>query len=159
MRARYQYELQGTNLRMTDVQAAIAIPQLARLRDTTEQRQANAARLSEGIAGIAGLEPPVTAAGREHVFHQYTVRVTDEAPLDRDAVAAALADRGVQTGIYYPRVVFDYDSYRGHPLVVQADVPHARDAARQVLSLPVHPHLSDADLDRIVDAVRVAFGA
>jgi len=159
MRARYQYELQGTNFRMTDVQAAIAIPQLARLSDTTKQRRANAARLSEGLAGIAGLEPPVTAAGREHVFHQYTVRVADEAPLDRDALAAALADRGVQTGIYYPRVVFDYDSYRGHPLVVPADVPHARDAARQVLSLPVHPHLSDADVDRIVDAVRVAFAA
>jgi dTDP-4-amino-4,6-dideoxygalactose transaminase len=159
MRARYQYELQGTNLRMTDVQAAIAIPQLARLRDTTRQRRANAARLSEGLGGIPGLEPPVTAAGRDHVFHQYTVRVTDEAPLDRDALAAALADRGVQSGIYYPRVVFDYDSYRGHPLVVPADVPRARDATRQVLSLPVHPHLSDADLDRIVDAVRVAFGA
>jgi len=159
MRARYQYELQGTNYRMTDVQAAIAIPQLARLEETTEQRRTNAARLTEGLAGIAGLEPPVTATGRDHVFHQYTVRITDEAPLDRDALAAMLADRGVQSGIYYPRVVFDYDSYREHPLVVPADVPNARDAARQVLSLPVHPHLSAADLDRIVDAVRTAFGA
>jgi dTDP-4-amino-4,6-dideoxygalactose transaminase len=123
------------------------------------QRQRNAARLSEGLAGITGLEPPVIATGREHVFHQYTVRVTDEASLDRDALAAAVADRGVQSGIYYPRVVFDYDSYREHPLVIPADVPCARDAASHVLSLPVHPHLADSDLDRIVDAVRVAFGA
>ena len=99
------------------------------------------------------------APGREHVFHQYTIRVTDDAPLDRDALAARSPTRGVQSGIYYPRVVFDYDSYREHPLSFPRDVPHARDAARQVLSLPVHPHLSDADLDRIIDAVRAAFGA
>ena len=92
MRARYQYELQGTNLRMTDVQAAIAIPQLARLDDddetTPDERDAAVRRSGRN----PGLEPPVTATGREHVFHQYTVRITDEAALDRDALAAALAD-------------------------------------------------------------------
>jgi dTDP-4-amino-4,6-dideoxygalactose transaminase len=159
MRARYEYELQGTNFRMTDVQAAIALPQLARLRETTARRQVNAAQLSEGLADLPGLITPVTTPGRDHVWHQYTVRITDDAPLDRDALAAALTDRGVQSGIYYPRVVFDYESYQQHPLVLAADVPHAREAARQVLSLPVHPHLSGDDLDRIVGAVRDAFGA
>ena len=93
------------------------------------------------------------------MFHQYTIRVTEEARIDRDALAAELASRGVGTGIYYPRVVFDYDSYRAHPRVVQSDVPRARAVAGQVLSLPVHPSLSGADLDQIVEAVRGALGA
>ncbi len=159
MRARYQYESVGTNMRLTDVQAAIALPQLARLDAAIERRQANAARLSAGLGDLAGLVPPVVVPGSRHVFHQYTVRVTEDAPLDRDALAAQLASRGVQSGIYYPRVVFDYDCYREHPNVVASDVPRARAAASQVLSLPVHPGLSDADIDDVVAAVRGAFGA
>jgi perosamine synthetase len=159
MRARYEYEFAGTNFRLTDVQAAIALPQLARLDAAIEQRQANAASLSAGLAGVTGLITPVVAPGRRHVFHQYTIRVTDDAALDRDALAAQLASRGVQTGIYYPRVVFDYDCYREHPNVFASDVPAARATARQVLSLPVHPHLSAGDLDHIVEAVRGSLGA
>jgi perosamine synthetase len=159
MRARYAYESVGTNYRLTDVQAAIALPQLARLDATIEQRQANAARLSEGLAGIVGVITPVIAPERRHVFHQYTIRVTDEAALDRDALADQLASRGVQSGIYYPRVVFDYDCYLEHPNVVASDVPCARATAREVLSLPVHPNLSAADIDQIVEAVRGSLGA
>ena len=159
MRARYEYETMGTNYRLTDVQAAIALPQLARLETTIEQRQANAARLSAGLAGVAGLVTPVVTPGCRHVFHQYTIRVTEEASLDRDKLAAELASRGVQTGIYYPRVVFDYDCYLEHPNVVASDVPNARATAREVLSLPVHPGLSATDLDQIVDALRASLGA
>ena len=159
MRARYQYESVGTNWRLTDLQAAIALPQLARLDAAIERRQANAARLTAGLAGVDGLVTPTIAPGRRHVFHQYTIRVTADAPLDRDALAAQLASRGVQSGIYYPRVVFDYDCYREHPNVGASDVPRARTVAAQVLSLPVHPGLSDADVDQIVEAVRGSFGA
>jgi perosamine synthetase len=159
MRARYQYESVGTNLRLTDVQAAIALPQLARLDAAIERRQANAARLTAGLADLPGLTPPAVGAGSRHVFHQYTVRVGEDAALDRDALAAQLASRGVQSGIYYPRVVFDYDCYREHPNVVGSDAPRAHAAANEVLSLPVHPGLSDADIDQVVDAVRAAFSA
>ena len=62
---------------------------------------------------------------------------------------------GIGSGIYYPRVVFDYDCYREHPLVDStAAVPNAFRAAREVLSLPVHPHLTESDIDRIIEAVR-----
>jgi len=159
MRARYMYESVGTNFRLTDLQAAIALPQLARLDATIAKRQANAARLDAGLSGIAGLVTPLVGPERGHVFHQYTIRVTADAAVDRDTLAAQLASRGVQTGIYYPRVVFDYDCYRDHPNVVAADVPAARATAGEVLSLPVHPNLSAADLDHIVEAVRAAFGA
>jgi dTDP-4-amino-4,6-dideoxygalactose transaminase len=132
---------------------------VARLAETTRRRRRNAARLTEGLTGVPGLVTPLTAPGREHVYHQYVVRITDDAPLDRDAVVAQLASRGVQAAVYYPRVVFDYPVYRDHPNVVVSDVPVARHAARQVLALPVHPNLSDADLDRVVDAVRASLGA
>ena len=93
------------------------------------------------------------------MFHQYTIRVTAAARLDRDALAARLHTRGVGTAIYYPRVVFDYACYRDHPGVVVSPVPEAFRAAREVLSLPVHPHLSEADIDRIVDELRMALDA
>ena len=87
------------------------------------------------------------------MYHQYTVRVTDDATLDRDGLAAALAARGVGSGVYYPRVVFDYDCFLDDPRVKVEAVPHARRAAREVLSLPVHPGLTRADVDRVVEAV------
>lgn len=154
--ARDQYEIVGHNYRLTDLQAAIAIPQLERLEASTARRRAHAARLSAGLVGIVGIVTPVVAVGNTHVFHQYTIRVTAAARLDRDALAARLRARGIGTGIYYPRVVFDYDCYRDHPGVVVSSVPEAFRAAREVLSLPVHPHLSASDVDRIVDEVRGA---
>jgi perosamine synthetase len=159
MRAGYRYEIAGHNYRLTDLQAAIALPQLERLEASTARRRAHAARLSAGLEGMIGIVAPVVAVGRTHVFHQYTIRVTTEARLDRDALAARLRARGVGTGIYYPRVVFDYDCYRDHPGVVVSEVPEAFRAAREVLSLPVHPHLSVSDIDRIVDEVGAALEA
>jgi perosamine synthetase len=153
MRAQYQYEMPGHNYRLTDLQAAIALPQVDRLRATNEARRANAAHLSEGLRSVPGLRVPEVPGGREHVFHQYTVRVTAGAALDRDGVVAALADRGIRAGVYYPRLMHDYDCYRGHPQVVVDETPVAAQMAAEVVSLPVHPHLSRADLDRIVDAV------
>lgn len=158
MRARYQYEIAGHNYRMTDLQAAIGIPQMARLEESTAARERNAAVLSEGLSDLPGLVTPVVQPLRRHVFHQYTVRITPDARLDRDKLASELAARGIGTGVYYPRVVFDYECYAGHPLVGHAYVPNARRAANEVLSLPVHPHLTPTDVDRIVGAVRDALG-
>jgi dTDP-4-amino-4,6-dideoxygalactose transaminase len=153
MRARYDYEVPGHNYRLTDLQAAIALPQVDRLQETNDVRRANATHLSEGLRSVPGLRVPEVPTGREHVFHQYTVRVSAGAAVDRDGLVAALADRGVGAGVYYPRLVHDYDCYREHPQVVVDETPVAARAAREVVSLTVHPHLSGAELDRIVDAV------
>jgi dTDP-4-amino-4,6-dideoxygalactose transaminase len=82
------------------------------------------------------------------------VRVTGDARLDRDMLARRLAQRGIETGVYYPRVVHDYDCYRTHPQVVVTSTLGAEAAAREVLSLPVHPGLSADDVDRVIEAVR-----
>ena len=87
-------------------------------RQTTAQRRANADRLIAGLSDIPGLDLPAQLGGRGHVWHQFTVLVTDRAPIDRDEFVARLAERGVGSGVYYPRLVFDYDCYRNHPQVV-----------------------------------------
>ena len=157
MRFRYQYEIPGHNYRMTELQAAVGIAQLGRIEAITAARQANAARLTEGLDDVPGLVVPRPLPGRAHVWHQYTVRVTPDAPVDRAQLADALAARGIATGVYYPRTVYDHECYRSHPRVVVEPMPRAEAAAREVLSLPVHPGLRDGDLDRIVHSIREVF--
>ncbi len=159
MRARYQYEVAGHNYRLTDLQAALALPQLDRYADTVATRKANAARLSEGLSGVPGLVVPTELPGRSHVWHQYTVRLTADAAVTRDELSAKLTEAGVGNGIYYPKLVFDYPTYRSNPRVRISDVPVAERVATEVLSLPVHPRLSAEDLDTVVSTVRSVLGA
>ena len=158
MRERYRYEIAGHNYRMTDLQAAVAVAQLERLGERTDRRRMNAALLDAALAGVPGLVRPRVPAGREHVWHQYTVRIAPDARCNREEVARQLRERGIETGIYYPEVVFDHACYREHPRVKAAEVPNARAAAREVLSLPVHPGLSESDIDRVATAVREVLG-
>jgi perosamine synthetase len=97
---------------------------------------------------------PEILPGRGHVWHQFTVRVTPDAAVSRDAVIDGLTALGIGCGIYYPKVAYDYECYRSHPDVVVSTCPEAERAAREVVSLPVHPSLSESDLDRIADGVR-----
>lgn len=153
MRTRYQYEMAGHNYRMTELQAAVAIAQLGRLDRLNERRRHNAALLSAALAEVPGLILPSVPAGREHVFHQYTVRIGPQAPVTRDELAERLAEHGIGSGIYYPRLMHDYDCYRDNPQVIIEATPHAAEISSQVLSLPIHPQLEDADLQRVADTL------
>jgi dTDP-4-amino-4,6-dideoxygalactose transaminase len=154
MRERYVYEVAGHNYRLTDLQAALAIPQLARIEETTAKRQANADRLIAGLADVGALRVPRQLPGRSHVWHQFTALVTDESPVARDELVARLAERGVGSGIYYPKLVFDYDCYRDDPRVKTHDVPVAASVTERCISLPVHPGLSTDDVDTVVATLR-----
>ena len=158
MRERYVYEMVGHNYRMSDLHAAIAMPQLDRVDRNIAARQANAQALSEGLAGLPGLSTPTQLEGRTHVWHQYTVQVDEQAPIGRDELAAGLGARGIGCGVYYPKLVSDYDCYRDHPRVIAEDTPVAAQIARQCLSLPVHAALTEADIAAIVGAVRELLG-
>ena len=159
MRARYEYVMQGHNYRLTDLQAALAIPQIQRYAATVAQRGVNAGRLSAGLADVPGLVTPRELPGRTHVWHQYTVRITEDARVSRDEFVEQLASAGVGAGVYYPRLVFDYDAYRNRDDVVIEPTPVAERIAAQVVSLPVHTHLTTQDIDRIVSSVRHILGA
>ncbi len=159
MRAKYDYVMAGHNYRLTDLQAALGVAQMARLAEINEARRRNAAILGSGLSGISGLVLPGVPADREHVFHQYTVRVTPDAPRTAEELATALAERGIGTGRYYPRLVHDYEVYRHHRNVRLDPTPRAARAATEVLSLPVHPNLTAEHLERIVAATRAALGS
>ncbi|WP_433358297.1 DegT/DnrJ/EryC1/StrS family aminotransferase [Micromonospora saelicesensis] len=159
MRVRYQYEAPGHNWRLTDLQAAIAVPQVGRLAETTARRASNAARLTAGLADLPGLTTPSVPAGRSHVWHQYTVRIGADAPLSRDDLGKRLDERQIGYGLYYPRLMHHYDCYVGHPQIGTDETPRALRAAEEALSLPVHQHLADDDVDQVIEAVRGAFNA
>ena len=142
MERRYENEVVGFNTRMTDIHAAIGRVQLGKLEGWTRTRQSNARFFDDHLEGV--VVPPV-APGAVHVYHQYTVRVGD----DRDGFATALADEhGVGSGVYYPIPVHRLPSF-GKRL----DLPETERAAAEVLSLPVHPGLSQADVEQVVHAV------
>jgi perosamine synthetase len=158
MRGRYEFESVGTNARMTDLQAAIAIPQIRQLDQINAQRRSNAARLAEGLADLPGILCPPRFDDPGHVMHQFTIRITGDAPISRAQLAERLGAAGISTGVYYPRPAFDYEVYRNHPRVLVDSCPHAEQLSSEVLSLPVHPGLTDSDLDRIVASLTDALG-
>jgi dTDP-4-amino-4,6-dideoxygalactose transaminase len=146
MRRRYYHDELGYNFRMTDVHAAIGLAQLGKLEQFNEARIANAGYLSEHLEGVT---PPLVPDGRRHVFHQYSIRVPGGR---RDALREHLQHNGVGTGIYYP-VPIHRQTYYIQALRYDLSLPEAESAAGEVLSLPVHPALKMADLERIVAAV------
>jgi dTDP-4-amino-4,6-dideoxygalactose transaminase len=156
MRARYEYELPGYNWRLTDLQAAVALPQVRRLTAIITARSANAAWLTAGLAGTTGLALPCEPPGRSHAWHQYTVRVSGDCPIRREEFCSHLAQVGVGHGIYYPKLMHDYACYTDNAQVIVSDTPNARAMTAEVVSLPVHPGLSKADLAKIVVAAREA---
>lgn len=155
MEAQYENEVVGFNARMTDIHAAIGRVQLTRVDGWTSQRQRNAAVLDEGLRSLSGVQVPKVADAAVHVYHQYTIRVDAN---ERDRIREVLKDEhSVGSGVYYP-----IPNHRLPSLAKFApdlELPETERAAREVLSLPVHPSLSEGDLDRIVTAVTAAVGA
>jgi perosamine synthetase len=144
----YLYELVGHNYRMTELAAALGVGQLQHLEERNAARRRNARYLTDRLVDLPGVLPPVEPEGYLHVYHQYTVRAER-----RDALAEHLRRRGVESRVYYPEPVPHSPPYRqrGYPCGLW---PEAERASREVLSLPVHPALGEAELDRVVEAVR-----
>jgi len=153
MTERYEYSMTGLNWRMTDLHAAIGVGQIERLEATTSARRTNAATLDSALSDVPWLETPPRVDGRSHVHHQYVVSVRPDAPGHRQDLIEHLDRAGIDAAPVYPRSVHDYPCFRTHPLVVDDPTPHADAVAATVVSLPVHPSLSETDLDRISSAV------
>ena len=143
---RYESAELGYNYRITEIGAALALAQLPGLDAANEERRRNAAFLSQHLHSVT--LPPAPAEPATHVWHQYTVRVEE----DRDALQAHLQERGIQAVVYYPHTLPSQALYRdlGYD---DTHLPIARRLAAEVLSLPVHPALSQTDLQTIVEAV------
>lgn len=149
MEKQYENEVIGFNNRMTDIHAAIGRVQLTKVDAWTAIRQSNAKTLTEGLSGVAGVQTPKVHEHAEHVYHQYTIRVDAS---EREHIKEALAqEHGVGTGIYYPIPNHRLPSLKKFAPDLQ--LTETERAASEVLSLPVHPSLSESDLERIVHAV------
>jgi dTDP-4-amino-4,6-dideoxygalactose transaminase len=150
-RQRYYHEILGYNYRMTDIAAAIGLCQLAKLEEFNNKRIENARFLTSGLTGIKGLIPPVVKSNIKHVFHQYTVRITRDFGITRDELRQKLMNKGIGTEVYYPlpvhkQVLYQSLNYNDH-------LPNSEKAAEEVLSLPVHPSVTEKDLEYIVNCL------
>ena len=160
MKRRYYHDILGFNFRMMDLSAAIGVVQLGRLEAFTHARRHNATYLNKHLTRVrvpvckkdCVLSGCQLACG--HVYHQYTVRVEDD-PGDgslRDSFVARLNERGIGCGVFYP-IPANRQQHMIDLGFGDADVPVAEKLSHQVFSLPVHPSLSQEDLERIVAEV------
>jgi dTDP-4-amino-4,6-dideoxygalactose transaminase len=152
MKVRYHHDFLGYNYRLTDLGAAIGLAQLGKLTIFNDRRYQNAMYLNEALSGIKGLVTPSIGQHRTHVWHQYTVRITPEFGMSRDEVAAALDKRGIGSGIYYPVPIHKQKVYLERDY--KTSLPVTERMAAQVLSLPVHPRVTEDDLIRIAGAIK-----
>lgn len=150
---KYLHEELGRNERMTNIEAAIGRKQLKKLENLNQKRRKNAKNLNKKIKKIKELKTPHTNPKTKHVYHQYVIRVKDEFPLSRNELSEELNDRGIGTGIHYPRPIHHQPLYqkRGYPSDIS---PKSVKASEEVLSLPVHPKVSSEDIDKIFDALK-----
>lgn len=133
---RYVHTTFGLNMRLTEIQAAIGRVQLQRLEGWNERRRENAAFLAGELDGIAGLTLPCELPGRRHVWHQYTVRIDGT----RDDVLRRVRDGGIGAEVYYP-----VPAHRQPAFASPVTLPVSERLAAEVLSIPVHPALTDGE--------------
>ena len=149
MEKRYANEYVGLNNRMTDIHASIGRVQLTKLAGWTKTRQENAAFLSKNITEAV---TPVVPESYVHVYHQYTIRLEGATGEERDRFVTALKEEHqVGSGVYYPIPNHRLPSLA--PYAPGLELPNTEKVAAECVSLPVHPSLSQADLERIVAAV------
>jgi dTDP-4-amino-4,6-dideoxygalactose transaminase len=153
-RQMYHHEEVGYNSRLDSLQAAVLSAKLPHLKGWSDARRRNAAFYDQALAGIGGIQTPAVGEDHESIYNQYTIRVRDGR---RDALADFLRERGVGSGVYYPvplhlQECFAYLGYR------EGQFPESERACREVLSLPVFPELTQAQLEYVAESVRAFFG-
>ena len=148
----YFHDEVGYNSRLDTVQAAVLSAKLPHLADWSAKRRQNARFYSEALADLDGVRVPVIDSCNESIFNQYTIRADR-----RDALQEHLKARGVGNAIYYPlplhlQPCFAYLNYR------EGSCPESERAAREVISIPIYPELTQAQLDEVVGAIRSFYG-
>jgi dTDP-4-amino-4,6-dideoxygalactose transaminase len=149
-RHKYQYEILGVNSRLDAVQAAVLRVKLRHLNDWTELRRRNAARYRELFSGSrvgVSLALPDEPDGMRHVYNQFTVHCTE-----RDQLREHLRREGIPTEVYYPYPLHLQPAlaYLGYK---EGSLPKAEAAAREVVSLPIYPELTEDQQRTIVNAI------
>jgi len=142
---RYQNEIVGFNNRMTDIHAAIGRVQVTKVKAWTEQRRANAAFLNQHLENVI---TPYLRPGSEHSYHQYTIRLPGVTSEERDKAIAEIKAGGVGCDVYYPTPIHRLPSF-----ALNLDLPVTEEIVKEVISIPVHPSLTPAELEQVVTVV------
>lgn len=150
---KYEYFGLGYNYRMMDLQAAIAIEQLKRLKFVTNKRQKNALFYNKNLATIPGIILPYVSPGISHVYHQYTIRLTQDFASNREQFINYLKKESICVGIYYPTPLHlvPHIAKYGYK---KGDFPISELISSNVLSLPVHPQLSNKEAHYIINTIK-----
>jgi perosamine synthetase len=149
---KYLHTMLGLNYRMTDVEAAIGREQLKRLHTMLTIRRRNASILNEGLEGLSGIQPQKTTPESEHAWHQYCVVLDqDKFGLTRDQLAEFLRERGIATGVHYPRGLHQQPVFKD--LYGESELPVTEYLSEHILALPVHHGLNEEEVNRIVETV------
>ena len=151
-RRKYVHEVVGMNSRLDTVQAVVLLAKLKRLAGWNEQRRAAAATYAALLDGIDGVDVPSSMPGNVDVWHLYVVRVAQ-----RDRVLAALNAAGIGAGIHYPTPLHLTEAF-SHLGQSAGAFPIAETAAHEILSLPLFPHITTVQQERVVEALTAAVG-
>ena len=149
---KYRHVVLGYNYRMTEMCAAVGLVQLRKLEGFIKRRRENSELLTMGIKKITGLTPPYVKNNVRHVFYQYAVRVEDDYPMKRNELARNLTKKGVGVAVHYPVPIYEQPFYKtlGYGQVVCSAV---EEVCKRILSLPVHPSVSNEDIAYTVDVL------
>jgi len=149
---RYLSTILGLNYRLTDIAAVIGLNQLKMFNEFLAKRKRNAKVLSEGLKRIEGLKPQKLGKGVDHSYSYYTVIMDlDQYKCTRDEYVDALKAENVDCMIYYPLPPSKQPALRKYGS--KAKCPVAEDLSKRVFSVPVHPALSEEDVDKVVEAL------
>jgi dTDP-4-amino-4,6-dideoxygalactose transaminase len=151
----YEIVAPGFKYNLTDIAAAIGIHQLRRADEFKAKRTAIAQAFTAGLDGLPLLAPPDAPAGDTHAWHLYVPRLTDDAPIGRDALIDRLFAGGIGCSVHYiPLHLQPY--WRDRYGLAAAQFPHSQHAFERMLSLPIYTRMSEADVERVLRSLRAA---
>nr|WP_207184482.1 DegT/DnrJ/EryC1/StrS family aminotransferase [Rubrivivax gelatinosus] len=153
----YEIVAPGFKYNLTDIAAALGIHQLKRAHAFQQRREQIAALYDEALCGLPLITPPQPAAGDRHAWHLYPVRLTDDAGVTRERFIERMFEQGIGCSVHYiPLHLHPY--WRERYQLDAADFPQAQHAFERIASLPIYTRMTDADVERVVAAVRAALG-
>lgn len=155
---RYQPSCLGTNYRLSEIQAALGVAQLAKISRLLARRRKNASILTNELAGASEIQLPIEPEGSTHSWNLYTIRVKagGRHSTRRDKIVKYLRSKGIQAGVYYPLPINLMPYYREMLRIPSGSFPNSELSSRTVLSLPVHPRLDDRGMAFVADTTMKA---
>jgi len=145
---KYHHDFIGFNFRMSEFQAAVLNVKMKYIEEWTEKRRANARLYDAGLSGIAQVKTPHHADNCTHVYHLYVIRAAD-----RDNLQAYLKEHGIGTGLHYPIPLHLTEAY-ARSGYNKGNFPVAEKLADEILSLPMFPELTEAQIDHVCTKIR-----